>query len=64
MRIVFDPWAARMKGVGFPSSETIVGASRCELCMPGAGGKTAHVDGALSESPFTWRIKSTGADSV
>jgi hypothetical protein len=53
-----------MKGVGFPSSETIVDASRGVLCVPGDSGRTGHDSEALAESALAWRIRSTGAAAL
>jgi hypothetical protein len=49
MAIVLGPCAVRMKGVGFPSKDTIVGASRGVLVASEVG-ITGHVTEALASA--------------
>jgi hypothetical protein len=64
MKIVLGPSAATMKGVGFPSSETIVGASSGAICEPADGGRTGQELAVLFESLPTCNTKSTGVASL
>src|SRR5258706_2664450 len=64
MAMVFGSWGRSRKGVGFPSSEAIVGASRSVLWAGGAGGRTAQGGAAFAGSAITWRSRSTGAASA